>query len=145
MRKCVIQLTFVMIATLFSLSPTITLAEEKGGTRRSSNFWPTWSEWKMPTLVTPKLSPPKEPEFLKSTRIGFARAWEGTKRSTLNAWNATKETLRPYDQPDVRRSKSMKSSGNGETAGFWANLFGDSDKPKRTETVNDFLRQPMIY
>lgn len=144
MRQCAIQLTFGVIATFFSLCPTITSAEEKGISPLSSGVWPTWSEWKMPTLVTPKLASPKEPEFLKSTRKGFAWAWEGTKRSTLNAWNATKETLRPYDQPDVRKSKSMKS-GSGEEAGFWANLFGGNDKPKRTETVNDFLRQPMIY
>ncbi len=145
MRKCAILLTCNVIALFFSLSPTVTHGEELGSSSPSSSLWPAWSEWKMPTLGTPKLPPPKEPEFLKSTRRGFARAWEGTKRSTLNAWNATKETLRPYDQPDVRKSKSARSPGSGEEGGFWANLFGGNDKPKRTETVNDFLRQPMIY
>lgn len=139
MRQCASPITIGFVAVVLAFTPSSSAVSEDTGSSKVSRLWSPWREWKMPSF-----SPPEEPEFLKSTRNGVARAWEGTKRSTKNAWIATKDALRPYDPPEKRKPKNTRSRSDQEQS-FWANLFGGKEEPKRTETVNDFLRQPMIY
>lgn len=94
----------------------------------TDTFWPS------------RVAAPSEPGFVKATRVGIARTWNGMQQTTRSAWEKTKYVLRPYDPPPKReRAQAKRSSGNG---GFWSNLFGGGQSQDDQLTVNDFLRQP---
>ena len=146
------RFSWLLIASMMmAISPAVTLADDKDS-GWTAGLWKPWQNWKMPDLSLPtvptpdwSLPKPKEPGFVKSTRVGIKKVWDGTKRTTRNAWETTKHALRPYDEPSPKSARaSAKSSADADT-GFWANLFGGASEKKKESTVNDFLRQPAPY
>lgn len=134
--------SFALLVTLTSLPTTIKAApqDEPAKNGWTSSLWSPFDGWKAPSF---DFSPPKEPAFVKATRQSIGAAWEGTKKTTKNAWDKTIYVLRPYDnQPKPRQSPVV--ARREADAGFWAGLFR---RPAKQEpmTVNEFLKQPTPY
>lgn len=130
-RLLVSSLLAIAVWTAWSgMMGTASAAPPKIGKSSKSS----WTEKLWPSRV----AAPSEPTFLKTTRAGMARTWNGMQRTTRSAWEKTKYVLRPYDPP----TKKQKYQAQRNDGGFWSNLFGGSDTRDSHVTVNEFLRQP---
>ena len=133
--------TMLLSSQSFALAGPPFINDSSKGSSWTSNLNPTnWSWPKPPWSGEPARIKKKSPGMMSSAN-----------QAAKNGWNKTKNALNPAKMfPSSSKSSSSSSSSSSQPStisdeskpGFFGGMFS-KEEPKKINTVNDFLKQPM--